>query len=125
MINRIVSRTISTANNKLINNNANATVQQLLSQIPQPQTLPIIGSTLALLLSGGSAKLHEYIDKRHQQLGNIFIDQLGPTKCVFILDPNDMRKVFNNEGKYPAHIYPEAWKLYNQLKNCERGLFFM
>lgn len=36
-----------------------------------------------------------------------------------------MRDVFVYEGKYPKHPLPEAWTYYNQLHNCQRGLFFM
>lgn len=36
-----------------------------------------------------------------------------------------MRDVFTYEGKYPKHPLPEAWTYYNQLHNCQRGLFFM
>lgn len=36
-----------------------------------------------------------------------------------------MRDVFVYEGKYPKHPLPEAWTFYNQLHNCQRGLFFM
>lgn len=36
-----------------------------------------------------------------------------------------LRDVFTYEGKYPKHPLPEAWTYYNQLYNCQRGLFFM
>lgn len=36
-----------------------------------------------------------------------------------------LRDVFTYEGKYPKHPLPEAWTYYNQLHNCQRGLFFM
>lgn len=29
------------------------------------------------------------------------------------------------EGKYPAHILPEPWELYEKLYGSKRGLFFM
>lgn len=45
--------------------------------------------------------------------------------AIFIKSPELLRDVFNYEGKYPKHPLPEAWTYYNQLHNCERGLFFM
>lgn len=44
---------------------------------------------------------------------------------VFVQSPNLIRDVFFYEGKYPKHPLPEAWTYYNQLHNCQRGLFFM
>lgn len=31
----------------------------------------------------------------------------------------------NLEGKYPAHILPDPWVLYEKLHGSKRGLFFM
>ncbi|ERL87956.1 hypothetical protein D910_05344 [Dendroctonus ponderosae] len=77
------------------------------------------------MMAGSSPKLHRYIDARHRQLGSIFKENIGPVACVFIADPADMRLVFAKEGKYPQHLLPEAWTVYNQLHNASRGLFFM
>lgn len=44
---------------------------------------------------------------------------------VFVKSPDLIRDVFFYEGKYPKHPLPEAWTFYNQLHNCQRGLFFM
>lgn len=96
-----------------------------LSEIPQPRGLPLIGTTLALVAEGAAPKLHIYIDKRHKQLGPVFQDKIGPISAVFIADPEEMRTVFAQEGKYPRHVLPEAWLVYNRLYGCSRGLFFM
>lgn len=95
------------------------------SEIPQPRGLPLIGTTLALIYEGSGPKLHEYIDKRHKQLGAVFRDKIGPISAVFVADPEEMRSVFAQEGKYPAHVLPEAWIVYNREYGCSRGLFFM
>ncbi|KAI8436883.1 hypothetical protein MSG28_010330 [Choristoneura fumiferana] len=73
------------------------------------------------------ATLHEYIDKRHKQLGPIFYEKLeGDTKLVFVSDPMLIKSVFLSlEGKYPAHILPEPWVLYEKFYGSKRGLFFM
>lgn len=37
-----------------------------------------------------------------------------------------MKSLFLNlEGKYPVHILPEPWLLYEKLYGSKRGLFFM
>lgn len=94
-------------------------------EIPQPRGLPLIGTTLALVAEGAAPKLHIYIDKRHKQLGPVFRDKIGPISAVFLADPEEMRSVFAQEGKYPRHVLPEAWLVYNRTYGCSRGLFFM
>lgn len=73
------------------------------------------------------SRLHEYIDARHKSLGPIFYEKLGGnTKLVFISDPDIMKTLFINlEGKYPTHILPDPWILYEKLYGSKRGLFFM
>lgn len=70
-------------------------------------------------------RLHEYVDKRHKQLGPIFREPLGPIDGVFLSAPDLMRKMFLYEGKYPNHPLPDSWNLYNSVHNCKRGLLFM
>ncbi|XP_022901750.1 cytochrome P450 315a1, mitochondrial [Onthophagus taurus] len=98
---------------------------QSIDDIPSPKSLPIFGTTLSFLMSGSGRKLHEYIDKRHHQLGSIFKETIGPTSAIFISNPNDIRTLFANEGKYPTHFFPDPWILYNETHGCSRGLFFM
>ncbi|KAK6637987.1 hypothetical protein RUM44_008411 [Polyplax serrata] len=93
--------------------------------IPSPRSLPVVGTMLSILASGGAPKLHLYVDKRHKELGHIYREKIGPVSGVFISDGNYMRKIFALEGKYPRHIVPEAWLLYNATYNCRRGLLFM
>lgn len=57
---------------------------------------------------------------------HIFIkDKIGPVEAVFLADPEEMRAVFAQEGKYPRHVLPEAWTVYNRKYGRSRGLFFM
>lgn len=72
-------------------------------------------------------RLHEYIDRRHKKLGPIFYEKLGGnSKLVFISDPVIMKSLFLNlEGKYPMHLLPDPWILYEKLYGYKRGLFFM
>lgn len=67
--------------------------------MPSPRGLPIIGTTLSLILAGGYTRLHEYIDRKHQELGPIFRNTVGPVTAVFLSDAGEMRKVFAKEGE--------------------------
>lgn len=82
---------------------------------------------LVSLLEEGHAKLHQYVDKQHRELGGVFQDQIAPNteSIIFVADPIEMRHTFGLEGKYPKHVVPEAWMVYNQAYGCQRGLFFM
>uniref|UniRef100_A0A1B6DDK1 Cytochrome P450 n=1 Tax=Clastoptera arizonana TaxID=38151 RepID=A0A1B6DDK1_9HEMI len=93
--------------------------------IPGPKGIPILGTTLDLISAGSGPKLHHYIDKRHKQFGPIFKESLGPVNAVFISNPYDIRRVYSVEGKYPVHLLPDSWILYNKLYEKDRGLFFM
>lgn len=93
--------------------------------IPCEKGLPLIGTALDLIRSGGSAKIHEYCDKRHRQFGPIFKEKLGAMDVVVVSSEAFIRKVYNAEGKFPVHLVPEAWEIYNKKKGITRGLFFM
>ncbi|KAF4529417.1 hypothetical protein B566_EDAN003511 [Ephemera danica] len=95
------------------------------SLIPAPRGLPVLGTTLALMKAGSSPQLHRYVDARHAELGPVYRESIGPVDAVFVCDPVEMRRVFQREGRYPKHLLPDAWILYNQLHGCKRGLFFM
>ncbi|KAG8200196.1 hypothetical protein JTE90_024978 [Oedothorax gibbosus] len=93
--------------------------------IPCEKGLPIIGTTLDLMRQGGAAKIHEYCDRRHKQFGPIFKEQLGAMDVVVVSSDEFIRKVYCAEGKFPVHLVPEAWEIYNKKKGITRGLFFM
>nr|UZM28236.1 shadow [Henosepilachna vigintioctomaculata] len=93
--------------------------------IPTPASLPVLGTRLDIWKAGSSKKLHEYIDGRHKELGPIYRESLGPVTGIFVADPEAIRSIFSQEGKYPVHIVPEAWVLFNKEYDYSRGLFFM
>lgn len=101
------------------------TLANTVEDIPTPKKLPIVGTMLSLLAAGSAPKLHKYADLRHKQLGPIFKDKIGPVSAVFVASPEAIRTVFSQEGKYPMHVVPEAWHVYNRTYKNSRGLFFM
>ncbi|XP_038209628.1 cytochrome P450 315a1, mitochondrial [Zerene cesonia] len=101
-------------------------INRTVNSIPRSKSLPIIGNSLDLLKGGRGSRLHEYIDERHRKLGKIFIEKFGPTDLIFLSDAALIKTVFINlEGKYPMHILPEPWILYEKLYGKKRGLLFM
>lgn len=92
---------------------------------PEPQGLPFIGTILSWLMAGGGKKLHEYVDKRHRQLGPVYREQIGPVRAVFVNSPDEFRRIFRLEGTMPRHFLPESWLLYNEIRQQRRGLLFM
>ena len=89
-----------------------------------PTKRSLLPASIVLLLNGGPSCLHEHCDKRHKELGPIFREQLGSNELVFVADTNMIRTVIAHEGSQPHHNVPEAWILYNQIKDIKRGLFF-
>lgn len=95
------------------------------SSIPAPRGLPLLGTALDVALAGGAPKIHEYCDRRHRELGPIYKETLGSVEAVFVADSALIQKVYASEGKFPMHMVPEAWLIYNEVKGIQRGLFFM
>ncbi|XP_012223827.2 cytochrome P450 315a1, mitochondrial isoform X1 [Linepithema humile] len=93
---------------------------------PESRGIPVFGTILSLAMAGGAQKLHEYVDKRHQELGPIYREQIGPVRAVFVNSPEEFRRIFLRlEGPMPQHFLPESWKLYNEIRAQRRGLLFM
>ncbi|XP_063383879.1 cytochrome P450 315a1, mitochondrial [Cydia fagiglandana] len=128
----LIGRFISRVNQKYNTRSCVMAIRQTvhdksIDDMAHPKCLPLLGTKLDLMLAGGGTMLHEYIDKRHKELGPIFYEKLGcNTKLVFISDPLMIKTVFLSlEGKYPMHILPEPWVLYEKLYGSKRGLLFM
>lgn len=93
---------------------------------PESRGIPVFGTILSLAMAGGAQKLHEYVDKRHRELGSIYREQIGPVRAVFVNSPEEFRRIFLRlEGPMPQHFLPESWKLYNEIRAQRRGLLFM
>lgn len=96
-----------------------------LREPPEARGLPLVGTSLSLMMAGGAPKLHEYVDKRHRQLGPIYREQIGPLRAIFVNSPDAFLRIFRLEGTTPRHFLPEAWLLYNNIRKQRRGLLFM
>ncbi|XP_076675143.1 cytochrome P450 family protein sad isoform X2 [Andrena cerasifolii] len=104
---------------------ATAATGSVLRVAPESRGLPVVGTLLAFLLSGGTKRQHEYVDRRHRELGPVYRERIGPVTAVFVNSPHEFRRIFRLEGSAPKHFVPEAWTLYNDIRKCRRGLLFM
>jgi len=94
------------------------------SEIPGPKCFPLIGS--AYQYRFGNFKKTEYhlaLMDMFKTYGPIVKENLGGKEIVHVFDPDDMKTVYNNEGKWPV-IPPlqETTQLYRQQKEMSPGL---
>ncbi|XP_076626534.1 cytochrome P450 family protein sad isoform X1 [Colletes latitarsis] len=104
---------------------ATATNGSIAQEAPKPRGLPVIGTLFSFLFSGGVKQQHEYVNRRHKELGPVYRERIGPVSAVFVNSPHEFHRIFRLEGSAPKHFLPEAWTLYNEIRKCRRGLFFM
>lgn len=104
---------------------ATAATGNILQEAPEPRGLPVFGTLFSFMLAGGPKKQHEYVDKRHKELGPVYRERIGPVTAVFVNSPHEFRRIFRLEGPTPKNFLPEAWTLYNEIRRCRRGLLFM
>ncbi|XP_017887309.1 cytochrome P450 315a1, mitochondrial [Ceratina calcarata] len=104
---------------------AAAATDSIVQEAPEPRGIPVFGTLLSFILSGGPKRQHEYVDRRHRELGPVYRERLGPVTAVFVNSPHEYRRIFRLEGSAPKHFLPEAWMLYNEMRKCRRGLLFM
>ena len=82
-------------------------------------------SIISMVNADQAIRLHVHVDELHKELGPIYRDRVGPLDLIFLNSPDDFRKVFRVEGRTPHNFLPEAWSLYNQIRQRPRGLLFM
>ncbi|KAK9297820.1 hypothetical protein QLX08_008587 [Tetragonisca angustula] len=102
-----------------------AATETIVQEAPEPRGIPGFGTLLSFILAGGPKRQHEYVDRRHKELGSVYRERLGPITAVFVNSTHEFRRVFRLEGSAPKHFLPEAWTLYNETRKCRRGLLFM
>ncbi|XP_029052690.2 cytochrome P450 315a1, mitochondrial isoform X1 [Osmia bicornis bicornis] len=104
---------------------ATTATENVLQEAPEPWGFPVFGTIFSFLFFGGPKRQHEYVDKRHKELGPVYRERLGPVTAVFVNSPHEYLRIFRLEGSAPRHFLPEAWTLYNEIRKRRRGLLFM
>ena len=94
--------------------------------IPTPKRIPLLGiSTDFMKFSPTKASL--FIQQRVEQLGNIYREVIlsapGLPEFLFVLDPEDVSKVFRADGKHPRRFPLTEWTTVKKENNIPIGLF--
>ncbi|XP_011307320.1 cytochrome P450 315a1, mitochondrial [Fopius arisanus] len=95
------------------------------SEIPSCRKLSFFENLKGLVCWDRAQRLHEFVDQQHRALGPIFRMHIGAVTALFINSPESYQRIFKLEGPTPQNFVPEAWTLYNQMRQCPRGLLFM
>jgi len=96
------------------------------SAVPKPKGFPFFGTVLHYIWNGGGKYLHEYVQKRHEELGPIYKEKYStePFEVLFIGDVAGAHDVYKNEGKTPLSFVIGGEELYMKLSGVKRGLLF-
>ena len=92
--------------------------------IPTPKRIPLLGiSTDFMKFSPTKAPL--FIQQRVEQLGKIYREKAAPglPEFLFVLDPEDVSKVFRADGKHPRRFPLTEWTTVKKENNIPIGLF--
>ncbi|CAK9105333.1 unnamed protein product [Durusdinium trenchii] len=81
------------------------------SEMPGPQW-PVVGA-LPAFMSYGFSRLHEYYRTSYEKYGLIWNGSIMNEPTVILSEPREMRKVFQQEGRYPRGLVSDAWFLHH------------
>ena len=74
-----------------------------LSSMPGPPSLPLFGSSLLYRLGERSkTEYHLALLDMYRRYGPIVRENIGGTTIVHVFDPEDIKSVYNIEGKWPV-----------------------
>ena len=94
------------------------------SAIPSPRRIPLIGISRDFM-KVSSSELVQAVYRRVEELGKIYREKLFPglPEFVFVLDPEDVAKVFRADGRYPRRFPIQEWIDVKEELNIPIGLF--
>ncbi|KAK4037016.1 hypothetical protein OUZ56_029060 [Daphnia magna] len=93
-------------------------------EIPGPQPLPLVGNALLFSPLGpyNIPRLLDGFADLHRQYGEIVKLKMGNTPSVLLFNPNDIKTMFDHEGKYPQRPTFDALKDYRKRKYQTVGI---
>lgn len=77
------------------------------SAMPGPKW-PVLGA-LPTFLSFGFRRMHEYYKHIYDTYGVVADASILNERTIILQDPREIRKVFQQEGRYPKGIVTDAW----------------
>ena len=94
------------------------------SAIPSPKRIPLIGMSSDFLKLSPS-NLVQLVYKRVEKLGKIYREKSIPglPEFLFVLDPEDVAKVFRADGRHPRRFPISEWTDVRKELNIPIGLF--
>lgn len=94
------------------------------SAIPSPKRIPLIGMSSDFMNFSPSNAVH-LVHQRVEKLGKIYREKLFPglPEFLFVLDPEDVAKVYRADGKHPRRFPISEWTDVRKELNIPIGLF--
>lgn len=94
------------------------------SAIPTPKRIPLIGMSRDFM-KFSPAETVRNVRQRVEELGKIYREKLVPglPEFVFVLDPEDVAKVFRADGRHPQRFPISEWTTVRKELNIPIGLF--
>ena len=92
--------------------------------IPSPKRIPLIGMSSDFMKFSPSQAV-QLVHKRVEKLGRIYREKLVPglPEFLFVLDPEDVAKVFRADGRHPRRFPISEWTDIRKELNLPIGLF--
>ena len=92
--------------------------------IPSPKRIPLIGISRDFTKFSPS-KISFFVHERVEQLGKLYREKIvpGAPEFLFVLDPDDVAKVFRADGRHPRRFPLTEWTDIRKELNVPNGLF--
>ena len=92
--------------------------------IPSPKRIPLIGMSSDFMKFSPSQAV-QLVHKRVEKFGRIYREKFVPglPEFLFVLDPEDVAKVFRADGRHPRRFPISEWTDIRKELNLPIGLF--
>ena len=92
--------------------------------IPAPKRIPLLGFSWDFL-NFSPTKIDKLVKERIQMCGMLYREKFVPglPEFLFVLDPEDVAKVFRADGKHPMRFPITEWRDVRKELNIPLGLF--
>ena len=92
--------------------------------IPTPKRIPVLNVSRGFTKFSPSRAV-QLVQERVQEFGKLFREKSAPglPEFLFVLDPEDVAKVFRADGRYPRRFPLWEWTVVRKKLNIPIGLF--